>query len=184
MRHTFVSAILFISLGILISSCSSTSQTAQRSAPETKKVQEYPSWYPDKKTVSSDTKFSAYATALGGNSESAVSKAVDRATEELKSSVSNRLENIRSAAIVEKGSASGLDNPRFLIALRKVDKAVESLVETGRTEVKTVEGYSSYRSFAEVSVPKEKLIERIGKRLAGYEKIWEAMKSSEAFKNF
>lgn len=174
--------VFILSLGILIS-CSGTSQTTQNLDSEAN-IKQYPSWYPDKKVVSSDAKLSAYATAIGEDSDSAVSKAVNWATSELKSSVSNKLENIRSEAIVEYGSDSGLDSPRFLIALRKVDEAVDPLVQTGRTEVKTVEGYSSYLSFAEVTVPKDELIERIGKRLAGYDKAWKTMKDSKAFKTF
>lgn len=184
MHRTFFSIVLVISLGIFISSCAGTSQTTQKQGPQNTKVQQYPSWYPNQKVVSGDAKLSAYASAIAEDSESAVSKAVAWATEELKSAVSNKLENIRSEAVVEKGSGSGLDETRFLIALRKANRAVEPLVETGQTEAKTVEGYSSYRSFAEVSVPKDQLIQRIGKRLAGYEKAWEVMKNSEAFKNF
>jgi hypothetical protein len=184
MHRTFFSILFVISLGIIISSCAGTSQTAQKPNTTVKKTQEYPSWYPDQKVVSEANRLSAYTSAIDSDSASAVSKAVAWATEELKSAVSDKLESIRSEAVVEKGSDSGLDDPRFLIALRKANKAVEPLVETGQTEVKTTEGYSSYRSFAEVSVPKDKLIERIGKRLAGYEKSWNAMKNSKAFKNF
>lgn len=182
--HRIVSSIvLLFSCGILLS-CSGTGQTTQKSDSQTMEAQQYPSWYPNQKVVSNKTQLLAYATAVGKDSVSSVSKAIAWAESELKTSVSDRLESIRSEALVEQGSGSGLDDAQFLIALRKVDRAVNPLVETGRTVVKTVEGYSSVRSFAEVSVPKDQLIERIGKRLAGYEQAWNTMKESKAFKNF
>lgn len=145
---------------------------------------EYPSWYGSRSVVDNDSLMLGYATAISDDSTSSVSKAVSWAESEIKSALSDKLENIRSEATIEYGSESGLDSSKFLIALRKADNAVSYLAETGQTEVKTVEGYNSYRSFAEVIVSKEDLVERIGKRLAGYEKQWEAMKESKAFENF
>lgn len=184
--HRIVSFVVIIcSLGIILS-CSGAANTAQQPASSSKsmEVQKYPSWYPSQKIVSSDTAMHAYATAIGSDSAAAVSKAVSWAKAELKSAVSDRLENIRSEALVEKGSESGLDSSRFMIALRRVDNAVDPLAVTGNTKVKTVEGYDSYRSFAEISVDKDELIRRIGKRLAGYENAWNAMKNSKAFESF
>jgi hypothetical protein len=146
--------------------------------------QKYPSWYPDKKIVNKQTVMHAYVSAIGEDSAAAVSKAVEWGKAELKSYLSDKLENIRSEALVEYGSDSGLDASRFLIALRKADEVVNALAEEGKTKVTSVNGQSSYRSFVEVSVNKDDLIKRIGRRLAGYEKQWEAMKSSEAFNNF
>jgi hypothetical protein len=146
--------------------------------------QQYPSWYSDKKIVSNETAMHAYVSAIGKDSAKAVSKAVDWGKAELKSYLSDKLENIRSEALVEYGSDSGLDASRFMIALRKADEVVNALAEAGQTKVATINGQSSYRSFVEVSVSKDDLVTRIGRRLAGYEKQWEAMKSSEAFKNF
>lgn len=157
---------------------------AQQAGPSQSKVQKYPSWYPKQKIVNSDTAMYAYATAIAGDSAKAVSKAVSWAKSELKSALSDKLENIRSDALVEQGSDSGLDAPQFLIALRRVDNVVGYLAKTGHTQVKTVEGYGSYRSFAEISVPKDQLIERIGKRLSGYEQAWQAMKESKSFNDF
>jgi hypothetical protein len=57
-------------------------------------------------------------------------------------------------------------------------------METGNTEVKTVEGYDSFRSFAEVTVPKDKLMEQISANLSGHEQAWNTMKESKAFENF
>jgi hypothetical protein len=126
----------------------------------------------------------AYATAIAEDSASSVSKAVAWAEEELKSSVSNKLENIRSDAAANLGSDSGLDSSGFIFALRKAENTVSNLATTGKTEVKTTEGYDSYLSFAEVMVSKEELIARIGKRLGGHEKAWNAMKGSQAFEDF
>lgn len=184
MYRSFYSIALILSLGIFIS-CSGSGQMAQQTADsQAMEVQKYPGWYPNQNVVNTDTVMYAYATAIAGDSAAAVSKAVSWAESELKSKVSDNLENIRSEALVEYGSESGLDESRFMIALRRADNAVGPLVETGRTEVKTVEGYSSYRSFAEIMVPKDELVERIGKRLAGYEQAWKAMKDSKAFENF
>jgi len=185
MHRSSLSLVLVLSLSIVISSCSGSGQmTQQPGSSQAKEVQKYPGWYPNQTVVNSDTAMYAYATAIASDSAAAVEKAVAWAKSELKSKVSDKLENLRSEALVEYGSESGLDESRFMIALRRADKAVGYLVETGRTEVKTVEGYDSYRSFAEITVPKDQLVERIGKRLSGYEKEWNAMKDSKAFKNF
>ena len=148
------------------------------------KIQKYPSWYPKQSVVNTDTVMYGYATAIDGDSAVAIKKAVKWAKSQLQSSLSDKLENIRSDAARELGSDSGLDSPSFLLALRKADSAIKYLAETGKTDVKTVEGYNSYRSFAEIMVPKDELIDRIGKRLGGHEKAWNAMKNSMAFKNF
>lgn len=176
-------ATLFISLLVLYS-CSGTANTTQQSTTQEPEVQQYPSWYPNQNVVSGEELMSGYATAIGQDSSSSVDKAIAWAKKELRSTVSDKLENIRSEALVEMGSESGLDESRFLIALRKADNAVNNLAETGNVEIRSVEGYESVRSFAEVNVTKEDLIERIGKRLAGYEKAWNAMKNSKAFENF
>lgn len=183
MYRIVTSIILFISCGIVLS-CSGTEQTTQQPVSEKEEVQKYPSWYPKQEVESNDGIMSGYATAVGKDSNSAVSKAVSWAKSELKSSVSDRLENIRLEALEESGGGSGLDNPKFLIALRKSTDNVGSLMETGNTEVKTVEGYDSYRSFAEVSVSKDKLIEHLEGNLSGHEQAWTAMKESKAFQNF
>jgi hypothetical protein len=180
--HLLITVILFISFFI---SCSGTGEMTQQSSDsQAMEVQKYPSWYPNQKVVSTDTVMFAYATAIADDSAAAVSKAESWAQSELKSYISDKLENIRSEALVEQGSESGLDASRFMIALRRADNAVGYLAETGNTEVKTVEGYNSYRSFAEIRVLKDELIKRIGKRLAGYEQSWSAMKNSKAFENF
>lgn len=183
MYRTISSTILIFSLAVLLS-CSGAGNTAQQSDSKEMEVEQYPSWYSKQKFVSGGEMMSGYATAIASDSAEATAKAVSSAESQLRSSLSAELENIRSEAVVELGSESGLDAPRFLIALRKADKAVDDLVETENTEVNTVKEFGSYRGFAEVKVPKNQLIERIGKRLGGYEKAWNAMKESEAFNNF
>jgi len=166
-------------------SCSGTENMSQNSTESPKvAANEYPSWYGSQSVVNNDSLMLGYATAISDDSASSVSKAVSWAESEIKTSLSDKLENIRSEANIEYGTELGLDSSRFLIALRKAGNAVSYLAETGQTEVKTVEGYNSYRSFAEVVVSKKDLIDRIGKRLAGYEKQWNAMKESKAFENF
>lgn len=182
MHRIFFSIVLVASLGIIVS-CAGSSYIEQEEA-EPIEADQYPAWYPEQNIVSGETKISAYAAAIGKDSASAVSKAVEWAETELRSAVSDKLEKIRSGAMEEYGSESGLDSPQFLIALREANKAVDALVEPGKTEAKTVEGYSSVRSFAEVSVPKEKLIAEIADRLAEHKESWQKMKESKAFQNF
>jgi hypothetical protein len=184
MYRIVTSSIIFIiSLGIILS-CSGTENTTQKSVSEEVEVQKYPTWYPDQEVVSKEDIMYGYGTAVGKNSDFAVSKAVSWAESELQSSISNRLENIRSEALKESGSESGLDIPEFLIALRKSTNNVGSLMETSNTEVKTVEKYDSYRGFVEIRVSKDKLIEQIGGSLSGYKQAWNTMKESKAFENF
>lgn len=183
MNRIIISIALFISFGLIVS-CSGTEETAQPPATEKAEVQKYPTWYPDQEVVSEKNMMFAYAAAIGKDSASAVSKAISWAEAELESSVSEKLEDIRSEALEESGAESGLDAPEFLIALRKTKDVVSPLVETGNTEAKTVEGYDSYRSFAEIQVPKDKLIESIGEHLSGHEQAWNKMKESKAFEKF
>jgi hypothetical protein len=178
----FLAAIVSV---LVFYSCSGTEKASQNNTQSPKaSADEYPSWYGSRSVEENDKVMMGYATAISDDSASSISKAVSWAESELKSSLSDKLENIRSEAAVEYGAESGLDSSRFLIALRKADNAISYLAVTANTEVKTVEGYDSFRSFAEVTVTKEDLIERIGKRLAGYEQQWNAMKESKAFKNF
>jgi hypothetical protein len=183
--HRIISSLLAVfSLGIVMACSGTGNMSRQPGQSQGMEVQQYPAWYPERSIVNTDSMMYAYAAAIDDDSASAVDKAVAWAKSELRSSLSDKLENIRSDAIRELGSDSGLDSSSFLIALRKADNAVNYLAKTGKTEVKTVEGYKSYRSFAEIMAPKDELIERIGKRLAGHEKAWNAMKSSKAFKDF
>lgn len=183
MRRIVTTAALVISFGLLFS-CSGAEEAAQQSGKEEIEVSQYPSWYPDQNIISEKNTLYGYASAIGKDSASSVSKAVSWAESELQSAVSEKLEDIRTEAVKDSGSESGLEDPEFLIALRKAESEIEPLVETGNAEVKTVKGYDTYRSFAEIMVPKDQLLERIGDRLAGHEKAWNTMKQSKAFENF
>lgn len=183
MRHIVTASAFIISLSLLFS-CSGMEETAQQPSQEETEVSQYPSWYPDQNIVIKKNMLYGYASAIGKDSTSSVSKAVSWAESELQSAISEKLEDIRTEAMKESGSESGLDDPKFLIALRKAENEVSTLVETNNAEVKTVEGYNTHRSFAEISVPKDQLIERIGDRLAGHEQAWNTMKQSKAFESF
>lgn len=168
-----------------IFSCSGMEESAQEPVPEEmEEAEQYPSWYPEQEVVSEKNVIYGYATAVDKDSAAAVSKAVSWAESMLKTAVSDKLENIRTEAMEELGSASGLDDMEFLIALREVDEEISPLVKTENNQVKTVEGYDSYRSFAEISVPKDKLIAQIEERLSAHQQAWKTMKESKAFENF
>lgn len=147
-------------------------------------IEEYPSWYGNQTVISTDSLVYAYATALDGDSASAITKAEKWAESELKTSISDKLENIRKKAAEEYDPEYEFNSSQFLIALREADDAVGDLVKTLNTQTKTVEGYNSYRSFAEISVPREELVQQIGERLSEYEETWNAMKDSKAFEDF
>ena len=183
MQRIILSIAMLGFVGLFIS-CSSPAEMTEQQDDSQKKISNYPSWYPQNEFVSDENKLFAYATAIDRDSVASIEKAKSWAVEELKSSVSDKLEQIRSEAVVEYGSESGLDEAKFLMALRKVKNAVDPLVETGNTEANSAEGYESIYGFAEVSVPKDELIKRIGKRLGGHEKAWKAMKDSKAFSDF
>ncbi len=184
MQRIILSITMLGFVGLSLMSCSGPAEMSQQQDSSQKEVSNYPSWYPQQEFVSQESQLFAYATAIDSDSAASIDKAKSWAIEQLKSSVSDKLEEIRSEALVEYGSESGLDEARFLMALRKAKNAVDPLVEMGSSETKSVEGYESVRGFAEVSVPKNELIERIGKRLGGYEKAWNTMKESKAFSEF
>lgn len=183
MRRFFYLIVVLGLAGLLVSCAGSEEVTQQKEEPK-KEVSNYPSWYPQQEFVSEESDFYAYATAIDTDSAASMQKAKEWAVQQLETSISDKLEDIRSEAVTEYDTGSGLDEARFLMALRKAKNAVEPLVKTGNTETKSVEGYKSVRGFVEISVPKDQLIERIGKRLGGYEKAWNAMKDSKAFSNF
>lgn len=170
-------------LGGFFVACSSTSQTSSNASSSSSSV--YPGWYNAGRSVSSsDSTYMAYATALSADSSEAAGKAVRQARARLKSGIANKLESIRTDAVIELGSDSGLDDPRFILALRKAENAVSTVSEVDHTEVEANEGQRGYRGFVRLAVEKEALIERIGSRLSGYESAWNNMKESEAFSSF
>ncbi|NGP89837.1 hypothetical protein [Fodinibius halophilus] len=182
--HRFLVLVVVVISCLFLSSCSGTSEVAQQETSSQEEVKDSPPWYSTKSVVDSEDKLLGYASALNSDSASSVSRAVSRAKVELQAALSDKLEEIRSDAVSEYGSGYGLDSAKFLIALRKADKAINDIVTVTNTEARNVEGYESYRGFAQVKVSKSALVERIGKRLAGYDKAWNAMKESKAFESF
>lgn len=185
MHRFFLLAVTTLSIVIFVS-CSAPAPVSQQQDSESKKakVRDYPSWYGNQPVVSTDSTMHAYAAALDADSAAAVSKAVKWAESGLETGISDKLEHIRSEAAREYDSEYGLDSSQFLIALRKAGSTVGQLVETVNTGAERVEGYDSYRGFAEVKVSREEMIEQIGDRLSGYEKAWNAMKESKVFREF
>ena len=122
----------------LIISCSTPSKTTStgEEGTGTEVESKYPSWYQTSRSIQSDdTAYYGYATALAADSAAAAEKAVEQAKAELGTSISNRLESIRNDAVVELGSDSGLDKPRFIIALRKAEDEVTSVSGVEEIEV-------------------------------------------------
>ncbi|NGP76654.1 hypothetical protein G3570_08420 [Balneolaceae bacterium YR4-1] len=180
----FLTLICFSALLISCSTTSNTSTTSDTSANVTNAESKYPSWYKTSRAVESDdTSYFGYATAIDSDSSASAEKAKAQAQSELKSAISNRLETIRNDAVVELGSDSGLDSPRFIIALRKAENEVPSVTSTEEIEVECLEG-EGYRAFSKVSVEKESLIEELDKAFSANSRAWNAMKESEAFSQF
>lgn len=182
MNRTISSVTLIFSLAFFIS-CSGSANITEEGEGR-KGSLKYPSWYPQQSVVSTDSVIYAYAAAIDDDSAEAVSKAVDWAESELRSSVAYSLENIRNEALAEFGNGSELDSESFILALRKADGIVNNLTSMVNTKVETVDGFESYRSFAKVAVPKEELVKGVGERLEAYEKAWNLMKESQAFQTF
>lgn len=151
-------------------------QVAQEESP-------YPSWYQQQTVVEADSVVVAYTTALDADSSAAVSKAVAWAQTELSAYVAAALEDIRSEAGEAGAGGSGVNDPEFIFALAD-NNAVENIASTLNTEVESVEGYASHRSYAEVQITKEALIEAIETQLNAYKKAWNTMKASQAFEEF
>lgn len=182
----FIAIFSFFLIPSFLISCSTSSNTASTSTTETKSKasSKYPGWYQSSRSVQSDEEaYFGYATAIASDSASSAEKAVEQAKAELKSAISNKLEVIRNEAVVELGSDSGLDSPRFIIALRKAENEVPAVATTEEIEVENIED-SGYRGFSKVAVDKQALIEELDKAFSANSKAWDAMKKSEAFNQF
>ena len=165
-------------------SCSSTSQTTGESEPAaTSEESQFPSWYNTRSFEADEDAFHGYGAAIAADSTRSAQKAGSQATAELKSKISNRLESIRNDAVVELGSNSGLDSPKFIIAMRNAESDIASVAEVTETEVKgTNDG--TFRAFAKATVDKEALIEELDKALAANGNAWNNLKESQAFSKF
>lgn len=181
MDRLFFAVVGIALMGLLIS-CSAT-ETTTESDTQTVDESPYPSWYQEQAVVENDSTLMAYATAIDSDSASSVSKAVAWAETELSSYVAATLEDIRAELSESGGGDTGVNNRGFIFALAKND-AAKQLASTTNTEVETVEGFESHRSYAEVSVDKKAFIESLDEQLAGYEKAWNSMKESQAFEEF
>jgi len=185
--HKIAGFCSLICITALLVSCSTTSNTtsdSQSTVTTGNSSSQYPSWYQSSRSVESDdTAYYGYATAIDSDSSSAGEKAMEQAKAELKSAISNRLETIRNDAVVELGSDSGLDSPRFIIALRKAENEVSAVASMEEIEVASLEG-QGYRAFSKVAVDKEALIEELDKAFSANSNAWNAMKESEAFSRF
>lgn len=179
MNRTLLSAIVIFSI-VFFASCSGTANVGQTGSTVSSK---YPAWYPQQSVVTTDSVIYAYATAIDDDSVGAVTKAVAWAKSELQASLSQTFEGIRTDAASNQ-SRGKLNDPAFIMALRNAEEVVTEISSIQNTEIRTVEGFESVRSFAEVSVPKDKLIRSMGEQLSEYKKAWNAMKASQAFVEF
>jgi hypothetical protein len=189
--NRFFSALLPVLLIIAtFLACSTTSQTANRNTTVAtqdsvdQRLKSAPTWYKEEGAVFGSSAINSYATAIDSDSASTVSKAVERGTTLLRQAVSNRIETVRSKAMEELGSESGLNKPGFLIALRKADSAVYETVTTQQTGTEPIEGQESVRGFSNIQVDRAELINLMGNQLSSHQESWNALINSEAFANF
>lgn len=171
---------------ILVVSCASTSNTTQENRSETVEPSEsrYPDWYNTNGRLQVDDEgFTTFATAIDTDSVTAAEKAGDQARAKLQSGVSSRLESVRNDAVIELGSNSGVDSPKFLIALRNAESDIASVAGVEQTEVKVLDN-GNYRGFAEAYIDRESLIEELDKALSANGNAWNNLKNSQAFSKF
>lgn len=177
-------AIITLSFSLISCATSSTSQKTdtEKQAPEAEK---YPDWYAaDHPVVSTDSLFYGYGTALGSDSASTVDQAAAEAKRELKISISEQIENIRTEAAEELSSDSGIDSPQFILSLRKAENVILYIASQTQSRVEPVEEYSGYRAFSELQIHKDELLERLAGELSEYETAWKALRDSQAFDDF
>ncbi len=174
-------------LGILIISitvsCSSTSGTLEQGGDGGTGL--YPAWYQQGSGIHSDsTRYYAYAAVLAADSATAIRKGIKEARVELQNSVSSRLEEIRNKALSETGSESGLDSPQFILLLRQAEDETGGAAEIGQKDVRRHKESGGFHGFVRVSAGKKELIEALDTVFGEGNHPWEAMKNSEAFKQF
>jgi len=180
-----IAAVCF-SLFILLAavSCSSTSETTTSETTAPAEDSKFPSWYNSSRILEAeDDAFHTYATAIAADSIESLQKAGAQAKSEMASGVSSRLESIRNDAVVELGSESGLDSPKFIIALRNAESDIASAAEISESEAKG-NSDGNFRAFARASVDKETLVEELDKALSANGNAWNNMKESQAFTKY
>lgn len=174
----------FLGLAILsfyFISCAPASTVQQ---DESSAVESHPPWFQDRPMVSTDTLLYGYGTALGSDSIATAKKAAARAAGNLRTALSEKLENIRREAAEELDSGTRVDSPEFILALRKAERVVSEAASIAQSEVGQVDGYRGYRGFAAVTLSRDELLERIGSRLSDHTNTWDALLSSRAFDEF
>lgn len=180
---SFCSAVVLLST--MISACApsgNVNESTETSNTSEKSV--YPSWYNSSQSVtSSPTSYQGYATALAADSTGALRKALEQAENSLESGISAKLESIRTDAVVELGSDSGLDSPRFIVVLRRAENEVSDISQKVNALAEE-NNPNGYRGFVQVQVEKEELIKELDRRFSGYANAWNTMKDSEAFSGF
>lgn len=173
---------LFILLAAV--SCSSTSETTTSEPTAPDEESKFPSWYNDRRVLEADDDaFHTYATAIAADSIESLQKAGEQAKSEMTSRVSSRLESIRNDAVMELGSESGLDSPKFIIALRNAESDITSAAEISESEAKG-NSDGNFRAFARATVDKETLIQELDKALSANGNAWNNLKNSQAFNQF
>ncbi|MDZ7715509.1 MAG: hypothetical protein U5J95_04785 [Balneolaceae bacterium] len=184
----YISAIswcFLITLSLFFTACSSTGSVAENSdSDRSKSSLTYPSWYNASQALtSSASSYQAFGSAVAADSMAALSRATDQADNNLESGISSKLESNRADAVVELGSGSGLDSPRFIVVLRKAENEVSDVSEASNVVVKKNDA-NVYRAFVKVEAGKSELIDELDRRFSGYAKPWNAMKNSDAFSDF
>lgn len=170
-----------IILALFVISCSTTKQATQKkSSPDQNSI--YPEWYSasDEFTRSPDSSsYHAYGMAVATDSSTAVAKARTKAASNLERHISSALESIRKKA---GSDVSDLNTPEFIFALRKVEATVSKAASSTQSSVRRDPKYGSYQGFAEVTITREALVEKLGSQFTGDKKSWNALKASGAFK--
>ena len=180
----FAGSITILIFSLVLMSCAGSSSVSQNNSANIASSS-YPEWYNQNRSViKNDDTYLAYASLVASDSSSALETAKSRAKSKLGSNLVNKLESIRNEALIEFGSDSGLDQSSFIIALSKSDRTISSVAESSRSKVQKAPNDEAYYGFAEATVNREKLINRLDKKFSAFGKAWNAMKSSDNFADF
>lgn len=183
--NKFTIVALLVLFPVVWTSCSTTSEVAD-SVDSSKSVTVGPEWYSagESDFLRGQNGFRAYATALAGDSSQATAKAVTQARMELKSGISYRLEQVRKKAARELAAESGLGTSGFLATLRQAENEIPDAAQIANAAAEASGPEGGYRGFAEVTVSKQALHEALDAAMSRYKTAWNAMKTSQAFKEF
>lgn len=141
-----------------------------------------PDWYSGSNAVSStQTGFMAYGTALAADSSVAAEKAVTKALANLEQHISDMLESVRSDAVEEAGSGSGLDSPAFILALRNAEGGVSRIASESQKQARSNRNSQGFRGFAKITLTRQELIDHLDSELSANQGAWQALKRGLAF---